>query len=187
MPNVRLYALLLVALAPLGCRSTPGPHDSGFRCDVRIRQATPEELSSHSSPPSRPVYVAEFTLHEVVGAGSALRRLATPVLTCLEDERSTIAAGDWDALGQVFESVSDGWEIVVIVPSEQISEKAIVRTRVRRDNLTVWAHEQKVPVDRQASETAWRSDSEELWHRKLAELAVMGISDVRLVRMNPSR
>ncbi len=140
---MKIAALFLVS-ASLGCASF-GEHETvenrtAYECSTTI---LPLDLQDPNAE-GKPLYFVESTFVSVTdNVRNEAQKLS---ITCVEDEPAKMFVGKSDPLGHAFGGLTEGFEVTVLVPNVAVSKEALVETRVKEDNLTVWFDDQKVSV-----------------------------------------
>lgn len=143
-------AALLISLS-LGCASVREQEPPNFACTTTIRAHGAAEKNG------KPSYLVESRIVKVTGEGAFLKEAQKLSVVCVEDEPAKLFVGEADPFGNALGGVSDGFELSVLVPNAAVSKDAVVEARVKKDNLTVWFDEQKVPVERHSGPQAKKS------------------------------
>ncbi len=136
-------AALFLVFVSLGCASVGDEtveSRTSYECSTIIR---PLGLLAET-PEGKPAYFVESRFVTVTdNVRNEAQKLS---ITCVEDEPAKIFVGKSDPLGHAFGGLTEGFEVTVLVPNVAVSKEALVETRVKEDNLTVWFDDQKVSV-----------------------------------------
>ena len=143
---MKALSLAVATLIAAGC-STVQETQTKFRCQATVQRVCPEAPNDGVERAQDPrLYHVAFRIDRVDMTGCVVEEIAAPSATVVEGQPCTLVVGDVDPLAAAIGSVSDGCEAVILVPSESISKEALLQFRFKKDNLTVWAQDARVPV-----------------------------------------